>query len=80
LEEEMAATLTDDQRSFYEDARSRTKAEIEEFEGQIQIELDKVKDRIQGLKQGADAARQMYAAACLMLGEPNELDEENSED
>jgi hypothetical protein len=80
VEEEMAATLTDDQRSFYEDARSRTKAEIEDFEGQIQIELDKVKDRIQGLKQGADAARQMYSAACLMLGEPNELDEEESED
>jgi len=76
----MAATLTDDQRSFYEDARARTKAEIEEFEGQIQVELDKVKDRIQGLKQGADAARQMYAAACLMLGEANELEEEEGED
>jgi len=76
----MGATLTDDQRSFYEDARSRTKAEIDEFESQIQVELDKVKDRIQGLKQGADAARQMYAAACLMLGEPNEFDEEESED
>jgi hypothetical protein len=80
VEEEMAATLTDDQRSFYEDARQRTKAEIDDFEGQIQVELDKVKDRIQGLKQGADAARQMYAAACLMLGEPNELDDDESED
>jgi hypothetical protein len=80
VEEEMAATLTDDQRSFYEDARSRTKAEIDEFGNQIQVELDKVKDRIQGLKQGEDAARQMYAAACLMLGEPNELEEDDSED
>ena len=76
----MAATLTDDQRSFYEDARSRTKAEIEDFEGQIQVEIDNLKDRIQGLKQGADAARQMYDAACLMLGEPNEKEEEESED
>jgi len=76
----MSSNLTDDQRSFYEDARARTKAEIEEFEGQIQVELDKVKDRIQGLKQGADAARQMYAAACLMLGEANELEEEEGED
>ncbi len=76
----MAATLTEDQRSFYEDARARTKSEIVEFEGQIQVELDKVKEQIQGLKQGADAARQMYAAACLMLGEPNELDGEESED
>jgi hypothetical protein len=76
----MGATLTDDQRSFYEDARARTKTEIDEFQSQIDAELAKVKDRIQGLKQGADAARQMYDAACLMLGEPNEKEEEESED
>jgi len=76
----MGATLTDDQRSFYEDARARTKTEIDEFQSQIDAELAKVKDRIQGLKQGADAARQMYDAACLMLGEPNEKEEEEGED
>lgn len=76
----MAATLTDDQRSFYEDARARTKAEIDEFKSQIDAELAKVKDRIQGLKVGADAARQMYDAACTMLGEPNELEDDDSED
>ena len=76
----MSSNLTDDQRSFYEDARERTKAEVEEFNRQIQIELDKVKERIQGLQDGAKAARQMYDAACLMLGEPNELEEEENED
>jgi ElaB/YqjD/DUF883 family membrane-anchored ribosome-binding protein len=76
----MGATLTDDQRSFYEDARSRTKTEIDEFKSQIDAELAKVKDRIQGLKQGEEAARQMYAAACLMLGEPNEMEEDDNED
>jgi hypothetical protein len=80
VEEEMSATLTDDQRSFYQDARARTFTEIKEFQSQIDAELAKVKERIQGLKQGADAARQMYAAACLMLGEPNELDEAEGED
>lgn len=76
----MASTLTDEQRQFYEDARERTKTEVEEFNRQIQVELDKVKERIQGLQDGAKAARQMYDAACLMLGEPNELEEDDKED
>lgn len=76
----MSSNLTDDQRNFYEDARERTKTEVEEFNNQIKVELDKVKERIQGLQDGAKAARQMYDAACLMLGEPNELEEEDNED
>ena len=76
----MSSNLTDEQRQFYEDARERTKGEVEEFNRQIQVELDKVKERIQGLQDGAKAARQMYDAACLMLGEPNELEEDESED
>jgi hypothetical protein len=76
----MSSNLTDDQRNFYEDARERTKVEVEEFNNQIEAELSKVRERIQGLKQGAEAARQMYDAACLMLGEPNEFEEEESED
>jgi hypothetical protein len=76
----MTSNLTDEQRQFYEDARARTKAEVEEFESQIQVELDKVKERIQSLQDGAKAARQMYDAACLMLGEPNELEDSNGDD
>ena len=76
----MSSNLTDEQRQFYEEARSRTKAEVEEFEAQIQVELDKVKERIQGLQDGVKAARQMYDAACLMLGEPNELEDKDTED
>ena len=76
----MSSNLTDEQRQFYEEARNRTKAEVEEFEAQIQVELDKVKERIQGLQDGVKAARQMYDAACLMLGEPNELEDKDGED
>jgi hypothetical protein len=76
----MSSNLTDDQRKFYQDARARTKAEVEEFNQQIEAELAKVKERIQGLQDGAKAARQMYDAACLMLGEPNELAEDEAED
>ncbi len=76
----MTSNLTDEQRQFYEDARRRTRSEVEDFEGKIKIELDKVKERIQGLQDGAKAARQMYDAACLMLGEPNEFEEDENED
>lgn len=76
----MSSNLTDDQRSFYEDARSRTFDEINEFQSQIDAELAKVKERIADLQVGHKAARQMYDAACLMLGEPNELEDEENED
>jgi ElaB/YqjD/DUF883 family membrane-anchored ribosome-binding protein len=76
----MASNLTDDQRKFYEEARHRTKTEYEEFNGQIEAELAKVRERIQGLKEGAEAARQMYDAACRILGEPNELEEREAEE
>ena len=76
----MSSNLTDDQREFYEEARQRSKAEVDEFKNQIEAELSKVRERIQGLKNAAEAARQMYDAACLMLGEPNELADEETED
>jgi hypothetical protein len=35
--------LTDAQRKFYEDALEQTKTEIQDLEGQIQVELGKVR-------------------------------------
>ncbi len=68
-------SLTDDQRKFYENTLHVTKKEIEEFEGLIQEELAKVKERLADLQNGQKAARQMYAAACLRLNIPNDLEE-----
>ena len=72
-------TLSDSQKKFYEEALKQTKAEVEELEGQIQEELAKVKQKIADLQSGQKAARQMYDAACLRLGIPNDLEEESSE-
>lgn len=71
-------TLSDAQKKFYEEALKQTKAEIEELEAQIQEELAKVKQKIADLQSGQKAARQMYDAACLRLGIPNDLEEESS--
>ncbi len=71
-------TLSDSQKKFYEEALKQTKAEVEELEGQIQEELAKVKQKIADLQSGQKAARQMYDAACMRLGIPNDLEEESS--
>ncbi|MCP4901141.1 MAG: hypothetical protein GY906_29580 [bacterium] len=73
------AELTDSQKQFYEDALQQTKTEIQELENHIQEELARVKQRIADLQAGQKAARQMYDAACMHLGIPNDLEEEESQ-
>lgn len=70
------ATLTDQQRKFYETALQQTKQEISDLKDQIEEELAKVKDRIAELQNAINASKQMYAAACSRLGIPNDLDDE----
>jgi len=72
-------TLSEAQKKFYEDALQQTKVEIEDLEGQIQEELAAVKVKISDLQGAQKAARQMYDAACLRLGIPNDLDDESSQ-
>ncbi len=72
-------TLSEAQKKFYEDALQQTKTEIEDLESQIQEELAAVKLKISDLQGAQKAARQMYDAACLRLGIPNDLDDESSQ-
>ena len=72
-------TLSDNQKKFYEDALNQTKGEIQELENQIQEELSAVKQKIADLQAAQKAARQMYDAACMRLGIPNDLEEESSQ-
>lgn len=70
--------LSETQKKFYEDALQQTKVEIQDLEGQIQIELGKVKEKIAELQNAQKAARQMYDAACQRLGIPNDLESDDS--
>jgi hypothetical protein len=72
-------TLNDQQRKFYENTLAVTKQEIADLDRQIEEELAKVKERLAQLQNGKKAARQMYDAACLRLGVPNDLEEEEEE-
>lgn len=71
--------LSPDQRKFYEHTLEMTRREISEVEGLIQEELAKVKDRLAELQNAQKAARQMYDAACMRLGIPNDLEEAESQ-
>jgi gas vesicle protein len=73
------AVLTDAQKKFYDEALKQTKQEIQELESQIQEELARVKQKIADLQAGQKAARQMYDAACMRLGIPNDLEEEGGQ-
>ncbi len=72
-------SLSDQQRTFYENTLKVTKQEIDELDVAIEEELAKVKDRLAELQQAKKAALQMYDAACLRLGVPNDLEEEMAE-
>jgi hypothetical protein len=67
-------SLTEQQRRFYENARDVTKQEMEELDHAIEEELAKVKDRLAELQNAKKASRQLYDAACLRLGIPNDLE------
>lgn len=73
-------TLNEQQRKFYENTLQMTKQEIEDLDRQIEVELAKVKERLAELQNGKKAARQMYDAACLRLGIPNDLEDESEEE
>lgn len=70
------ATLSDQQRKFYETTLQVTRQEMTELKDEIEAELSKVKDRIAELQTAINASKQMYAAACARLGVPNDLDDE----
>ena len=69
-------SLNDQQRKFYENTLTVTKQEISDLDRQIEDELAKVKEKLAQLQNAKKAARQMYDAACLRLGIPNDLEAE----
>jgi hypothetical protein len=69
-------SLNEQQRKFYENTLAMTRQEMEDLDRQIEEELAKVKDRLAELQNAKKASRQMYDAACMRLGIPNDLDDE----
>lgn len=73
-------SLNEQQRKFYENTLSVTRQEMDDLDRMIEEELAKVKDRLAELQNAKKAARQMYDAACLRLGIPNDMEAEDGQD
>ncbi len=72
--------LSEEQRKHYETTQNMARQELAELDVKIEEELAKVKDKLAELQNDKKAARQMYDAACLRLGKPNELEDEEDDD
>ena len=72
-------SLNEQQRKFYENTLSVTRQEMDDLDRMIEEELAKVKDRLAELQNAKKAARQMYDAACLRLGIPNDMESEDGQ-
>ncbi|MCB1057429.1 MAG: hypothetical protein KDD11_18165 [Acidobacteria bacterium] len=73
-------SLSDEQKQHYRNILQMEKSSIDDLDRQIEEELAKVKDRLAELQNAKKAARQMYDAACLRLGVPNDLLEDEEDD
>lgn len=67
-------TLTDEQTKFYRQTLEISKKQIEELNAAIEEELSKVKDRLAQLQSQKNAAKQIHAGACAMLGIADDLE------
>jgi flagellar capping protein FliD len=65
--------LTNDQAQLFQQVLETTRKQIQETEQMIEEELGRVKERIADLQAKKEAAKQMYDAACRMLGVENEF-------
>lgn len=73
-------SLTDAQRTHYEEILKMERQTILQLDRAIEEELAKVKDTLAELQTSKKAARQMYDAACMRLGVVNDLEEEEDGD
>jgi hypothetical protein len=60
--------LTDQQRQKFELTRQMAKEEMEELDKEINVELSKVKEKLQELQQAKKAVKQIYDGACARMG------------
>ncbi len=73
------ASLSGDQKKFYESVLKTSKDEVDILNEEIQKELASVKEKITRLNAEIKAVRQIYDGACLRLGVENELLKESDE-
>lgn len=69
--------LSEAQQRFYEQTLEVTRQEMLDLDALIEEEMAKVRERLTELQDAKKASRQMYDAACIRLGIPNDLEAED---
>ena len=72
--------LTEEQSRFYKQSLEMARRQLEEIDQKIERELAEVRERLAAMQDKRKAALKMYDAACTMLGIPNELEMEETEE
>ena len=68
--------LSKEQTEFFQTTLDMTRRQIGELNVQIEEELSKVKEQLSDLQNAKDAAKEIYASACKVLGVENDLEKE----
>ena len=68
--------LSKEQTEFFQTTLDTTKKQIAELNVQIEAELAKVKEQLAELQNAKDAAKEIYASSCRVLGIDNDLEKE----
>lgn len=71
-------TLSKEQTEFFQMTLDMTRRQIGELNKQIEAELAKVKEQLSDLQNAKDAAKEIYASACKVLGVENDLEKEDA--
>lgn len=64
--------------AFYESTLKESRKQIEIIDAKIEEELARVKETINRLQEQKKAVRQIYDGAALILGVPNEFEDEET--
>ena len=70
--------LKSEDKSFYESTLREAKKKIEIIDAKVEEELARVKQLISELQEQKKAVRQIYDGAAVILGAPNEFEEEEN--
>ncbi|MGQ9618621.1 MAG: hypothetical protein ACUVUG_06650 [Candidatus Aminicenantia bacterium] len=72
----MREALTEEQINFYKKTMEHTRKQIKEIDAMIEEELKRVREKLAELQNTKKSIRQIYDAACVLLGVENEFEKE----
>ncbi len=73
-------SLTKDQEELYKKTMEEAKRQLEQIDGDMAQEIQKIRQKLAQLQESKKSFRQLYEASAKLLGIEVEPEEENEED